>query len=87
MRHTRLTADFPLTVVVRFRDGLIVRFDGYRERCGALQRATRVVGELTTPRYGYSASPTALRASSQLGNERTSRNVPSRKPETTNPRR
>jgi hypothetical protein len=26
----------PLTVVVRFRDGLIVRFDGYRERADAL---------------------------------------------------
>ena len=36
MRHTRLIADFPLTVVVRFRDGLIVRFEGYRERAEAL---------------------------------------------------
>jgi hypothetical protein len=26
----------PLTVVVGFRDGLIVRFDGYRERADAL---------------------------------------------------
>ena len=39
MRHTRLTADFPLTVVVRFRDGLIVRFEGYRERAEALTAA------------------------------------------------
>jgi len=31
-RYTELTADFALTVVVRFRDGLIVRFEGYRER-------------------------------------------------------
>ncbi len=38
-RHTRLTADFPLTVVVRFRDGLIVCFDGYRERAEALTAA------------------------------------------------
>jgi ketosteroid isomerase-like protein len=37
MRHTRLIADFPLTVVVRFRDGLIVRFEGYRERAEALE--------------------------------------------------
>jgi ketosteroid isomerase-like protein len=39
MRHARLTADFPLTVVVRFRDGLIVRFDGYRECAEALTAA------------------------------------------------
>jgi len=39
MRHTRLTADFPLTVIVRFRDGLIVRFEGYRERAEALTAA------------------------------------------------
>ncbi len=36
MRHTRLIADFPLAVIVPFRDGLIVRFDGYRERAEAL---------------------------------------------------
>jgi hypothetical protein len=36
MRHTRLIADSPLTVVVRFRDGLVVRFEGYRERAEAL---------------------------------------------------
>jgi ketosteroid isomerase-like protein len=36
MRHTGLIADFPVTVVVRFRDGLIVRFEGYRERAEAL---------------------------------------------------
>jgi hypothetical protein len=35
-RYTRLIADFPLTVVVRFSDGLIVRFDGYLERGEAL---------------------------------------------------
>ena len=35
----------------------------------------------------YSVSPAASRASCQLGNARTSRNVPSRKPETTNPSR
>jgi hypothetical protein len=39
MRHTRLVVDFPLTVVVRFRGGLIVRFDGYRERAEALTAA------------------------------------------------
>lgn len=39
MRHTHLTADFPLTVVVRFRDGLIVWFEGYRERAEALKSA------------------------------------------------
>ena len=37
MRHTGLTADFPLTVVVRFRDGLIVWFEGSRERVEALE--------------------------------------------------
>jgi ketosteroid isomerase-like protein len=37
MRHTGLIADFPLTVVVRFRDGLIVRFEGCRERAEALK--------------------------------------------------
>lgn len=36
MRHAGLIADFSLTVVVRFRDGLIVRFVGYRERAEAL---------------------------------------------------
>jgi ketosteroid isomerase-like protein len=39
MRHTGITGDFPLTVVVRFRDGLIVRFEGYRERAEALKAA------------------------------------------------
>jgi ketosteroid isomerase-like protein len=39
MRHTGLVADFPLTVVVRFRDGLIMRFEGYRERAEALTAA------------------------------------------------
>ena len=37
MRYTRLTVDAPLTVVVRFRDGLIVRFEGFRERAEALK--------------------------------------------------
>jgi len=37
MRHTGLTADFPLSAVVRFRDGLIVRFEGYRERAEAVK--------------------------------------------------
>jgi ketosteroid isomerase-like protein len=37
MRHTGLTMDSPLTVVVRFRDGLIVLFEGHRERAEALQ--------------------------------------------------
>jgi ketosteroid isomerase-like protein len=37
LRHTDLKADFPLAVVVRFRDRLILRFDGYRERAEALE--------------------------------------------------
>ena len=44
MRHTGLIADFPLTVVVRFRDGLIVRFEGYRERAEALKAAGMEAG-------------------------------------------
>jgi ketosteroid isomerase-like protein len=39
MKHTDLRANFPLAVVVRFRDGLIARFDGYRERSEALEAA------------------------------------------------
>ena len=39
MKHTDLAANFPLAVVVRFRDGLIVRFEGYRDRSEALQAA------------------------------------------------
>lgn len=39
MQHTGLPANFPLAVVVRFRDGLIVRFEGYRERDEALEAA------------------------------------------------
>jgi ketosteroid isomerase-like protein len=39
MRHTGLKANFPLTVVVRFKDGLIYRFDGYRNRAEALEAA------------------------------------------------
>jgi len=38
-RHTGLEVDFPLAVVVRFRDGLISRFEGYRERAEALEAA------------------------------------------------
>jgi ketosteroid isomerase-like protein len=39
MKHTDLPANFPLAVVVRFHDGLIVRLEGYRERSEALQAA------------------------------------------------
>jgi GNAT superfamily N-acetyltransferase/ketosteroid isomerase-like protein len=39
MKHTDLPANFPLAVVVLFRDGLIVRFDGHRERSEALEAA------------------------------------------------
>lgn len=39
LRHTDLEADFPLAVVVRFRDGRIVRFEGFRERAEALEAA------------------------------------------------
>ena len=39
MKHTDLAANFPLAVVVRFHDGLIVRLEGYRERSEALQAA------------------------------------------------
>ena len=38
-KHTDLVVNFPLAVVVRFRDGLIARFDGYRERGEALAAA------------------------------------------------
>jgi len=37
MRHTGLAADFPVTAVVRFLDGRIVRFEGYRERAEAFK--------------------------------------------------
>jgi hypothetical protein len=37
--YTGLTADFLLPVVVRFRDGLIVRFEGYEGRDEALTAA------------------------------------------------
>ena len=37
--HTDLAVDFPLAVVVRFRDGLIWRFEGYRKRADALKAA------------------------------------------------
>ena len=36
-RHTDLPVDFPLAVVVRFRDGLIFRLVGYRKRAEALE--------------------------------------------------
>ena len=39
MKHTDLPANFPLAVVVNFRDGLIARFQGYRERDEALEAA------------------------------------------------
>ena len=39
MKHTDLAANFPLAVVVRFRDGVIVRLEGYRERSEALEAA------------------------------------------------
>jgi ketosteroid isomerase-like protein len=39
MKHTDLAANFPLAVVVRFHDGLIARFEGYRERSEAFQAA------------------------------------------------
>jgi ketosteroid isomerase-like protein len=41
MQHTDLPANFPLAVVVRFSDGLIVRLEGYRERDEALEAAQR----------------------------------------------
>ena len=39
MKHTDLAANFPLAVIVRFHDGLIVRFEGYRDRSEALEAA------------------------------------------------
>jgi hypothetical protein len=39
MRHTDLKVDFPLATVVRFRDGLISRMEGHRERGEALEAA------------------------------------------------
>ncbi len=39
MEHTDLPANFPLAVVVRFRDGLIVRLEGYRETNEVLEAA------------------------------------------------
>jgi ketosteroid isomerase-like protein len=39
MKHTDLAANFPLAVLVRFRDGLMVRVEGYRERSEAEQAA------------------------------------------------
>jgi ketosteroid isomerase-like protein len=39
MKHTDLPANFPLFVLVRFRDGRIASFEGFRERSGALEAA------------------------------------------------
>jgi ketosteroid isomerase-like protein len=39
MKHTDLPANFPLAVIVRFQDGLILRFEGYRDRSEALEAA------------------------------------------------
>ncbi len=39
MRHTDLHANFRLTTVIRFTDGLIARIEGYRERSEALEAA------------------------------------------------
>jgi ketosteroid isomerase-like protein len=39
MKHTDLPANFPLALVVRFRDGLMVSFDGYRLRAEAVEAA------------------------------------------------
>jgi ketosteroid isomerase-like protein len=39
MKHTDLQANFPLAVLVRFRDGMIVRFEGFRDRDEALRAA------------------------------------------------
>jgi GNAT superfamily N-acetyltransferase/ketosteroid isomerase-like protein len=50
MKHTDLPANFPLAVVVRFRDGLIVGFDGHRERSEALEAARIEPASHTTPR-------------------------------------
>jgi ketosteroid isomerase-like protein len=41
MKHTDLEANFPLAVIVRFRDGLIVRFEGYRKRSEAQEALRR----------------------------------------------
>ena len=37
MKHTHLPANFPLAVVVRFREGKMASFEGYRERAEALE--------------------------------------------------
>jgi ketosteroid isomerase-like protein len=39
MKHTDLPANFPLAVVVRFRDGRIASFEGFRDRAEALEAA------------------------------------------------
>jgi ketosteroid isomerase-like protein len=39
MKHTDLEANFPLAVVVAFRDGLIARFQGFRQLPEALDAA------------------------------------------------
>jgi ketosteroid isomerase-like protein len=37
VRHSGLPVDFQLAAVVRFRNGLIARFEGYRKRSEALE--------------------------------------------------
>jgi ketosteroid isomerase-like protein len=44
MKHTHLPANFPLAVVVRFRDGRIADFESYRERHEALEAAGMEAG-------------------------------------------
>jgi ketosteroid isomerase-like protein len=39
MAHTDLPVNFPLATVIRFRDGLISRIEGFRERSEALEAA------------------------------------------------
>ena len=39
MKHTNLPANFPLAVVVRFRNGKIASFEGFRDRAEALRAA------------------------------------------------
>lgn len=41
LKHADVEANFQLAVVVRFRDGLIVRSEGHRERAEAVEAAAR----------------------------------------------
>jgi ketosteroid isomerase-like protein len=59
MKHTDLVANFPLAVVVRFRDRVIVRFEGYRERNEALDAAGLGSNEKRTGRQGLEGGGTA----------------------------